>query len=128
MNYCSSNECDEQNEHTEQIKRSLIQLEKLIEINKNLPAQRSQEWFKMRENKITASNIGSCLKRNFSICNNYIKEFGLEGEFEKSENTYCNPYSCEKHFILQKKGYIKFTGNSATLWGQKYEPVATRFY
>jgi len=108
--------------------RCLIQLEKLIEINKSLPKQRTPEWFKLREYKITASNVASCLKKNFTNCNSYIKEYGLEESFEKSENKYCNTYSSETEFILQKKNYIKFEGNKACDWGTKYEPVATMFY
>lgn len=68
------------------------------------PEQRSPEWYKMRENMITASDWASAIN--------------------------LNPYSNRKKLLLKKLGHegSQFSGNSATRWGQKYEPVATLIY
>ncbi len=66
--------------------------------------QRSEEWFKLRENAITASDIPTVL----------------------GENHYKTPWS----LLLDKcKGNAKpFVGNSATRWGQHYEDIAIEKY
>lgn len=68
------------------------------------PAQRSPEWYKMREGMLTASNIAPIL-----------------GE--------C-AYGTAKKVLLDKAGIAKdhFVGNFATKWGVKYEPVACKMY
>ena len=78
------------------------QFEKLLEINKTLPEQRSPEWYVFRENLITASSWGNVL--------GYI--------------------GSPKEVILQKCGHepSQFKGNVHTVWGTKYEPVAGAIY
>ena len=76
------------------------QFEELLKINANLPAQRSAEWYVFREDMITASNWGNVM--------GYI---GSEIELLKS-----------------KLGITKFNGNAATMFGTKYEAVATSIY
>jgi putative phage-type endonuclease len=66
------------------------------------PEQRSTEWYKMRNERLTASDGAASI-----------------GE---------NPYQNRKKTILGKCGHNKFTGNSATRWGQKYEEVACQVY
>lgn len=68
------------------------------------PAQRSPEWYKMREGMLTASNIAPIL-----------------GE--------C-PYGSARKVLLQKAGITAdtFVGNFSTQWGVKYEPVACKIY
>lgn len=67
------------------------------------PEQRTEPWYKMREGMLTASDWASALK--------------------------MNPYSSENK-LLQKKCGVgdNFTGNFATRWGVKYEPVANALY
>ncbi len=74
----------------------------LCHINETLPAQRSPEWYKFRENLLTASGWGNIL--------GYI--------------------GSRKEVLLQKCGYepAQFKGNEYTRWGTKYEPIATRIY
>ena len=74
----------------------------LCQINETLPEQRSPEWYKFRENLLTASNWGNIL--------GYI--------------------GSRKEVLLQKCGYepAQFKGNEFTRWGTKYEPIATRIY
>lgn len=78
------------------------QFEVLLEINKGLPEQRTPEWYAFRENLITASSWGNV--------------FGWVGS--------------AKEVILQKLGHegSQFKGNQFTVWGTKYEPVATMVY
>ena len=65
--------------------------------------QRSPEWFKQREGKLTSSDAGTAL--------------GL------------NPYQKPEELLLKKNGVSKpFTSNAATLHGQKYEDEAIDLY
>ena len=78
------------------------QFRALCQINETLPEQRSPEWYKFRENLLTASGWGNIL--------GYI--------------------GSRKEVLLQKCGYepAQFKGNEFTRWGTKYEPIATRIY
>ena len=68
------------------------------------PAQRTPDWYAMRMNMITASDIAAVV-----------------GE--------C-PYGNEKKVLLKKAGLSNdvFTGNFSTEWGVKYEPMACQIY
>ena len=78
------------------------QFQTLLEINASLPAQRTPDWYAFRENMITASSWGNVL--------------GMVGSVNER--------------LLQKLGYepAQFKGNEFTVWGTKYEPVATSVY
>ena len=67
------------------------------------PAQRTPEWYAMRKTRLTASDLATAL----------------------GESKYNTRFS-----LLEKKIGMgkKFTGNFATEWGVKYEPVATEIY
>jgi len=67
-----------------------------------LPEQRSKEWFKMREGKITASDLGCLL----------------------GDNHYEAPYK----FILKKIDPPPFNSNIYCYHGKKYEEIATMVY
>lgn len=87
-----------QRNNIEKIRNQVIQL-----LNIPQPEQRSPEWYTMRERMVTASNWGTVL-----------------GE---------SKYETLKSFLAKKAGKEKpFTGNAATRWGQKYEPVANMIY
>lgn len=66
------------------------------------PAQRSEEWYKARENRLTASSLADALG---------------EGHFKTKDDV-----------ILDKCGYGTFKGNATTQWGVKYEEVAIMIY
>ena len=66
------------------------------------PAQRSEEWYKARENRLTASSLADALG---------------EGHFKTKNDV-----------ILDKCGYGTFKGNATTQWGVKYEEVAIMIY
>jgi len=78
------------------------QFKVLLEINKTLPEQRTPAWYAFRENLITASSWGNV--------------FGWVGS--------------AKEVLLQKLGHegSQFKGNQFTVWGTKYEPIATMVY
>lgn len=67
-----------------------------------LPEQRSEEWFKMREQAITASDGASAVD---------------DHKYEKLHN-----------FILKKCGIVSFIVNSNCYHGTKYEQIATMIY
>lgn len=71
--------------------------------NLEQPEQRSPEWYKMRESRLTASDLAGAI----------------------GDSNYDTPFD-----ILVKKcgGGPAFTGNVATEWGVKYEPIATSIY
>ena len=68
-----------------------------------LPKQRSPEWYIYRNNRLTASDLGTILG--------------------------CNPYSKRKHVILKKCGHEEpFFSSLAVLHGIKFESIAINIY
>jgi putative phage-type endonuclease len=67
-----------------------------------LPEQRSIDWFKMRDSKITASDAGTTL--------------GL------------NKYEPKYNVILKKTTIVPFEPNKNCYHGKKYEEIATKIY
>jgi putative phage-type endonuclease len=86
-------------ERLEELRQQVIHLKSL-----NQPAQRSPEWYNMRESMITASNWGAVLKQN--------------------------KYSHKNAVVLQKCGHTgyQFKGNADTEWGKKYENAAIKIF
>jgi len=81
-------------------KKRSKQLDNLLAIV--YPEQRSDEWFKMRSGKITASDVGTVIG-----CSKYEKEF---------------------EFILKKVYGKPFEPNKYCYHGKKYEKIATMIY
>ena len=69
-----------------------------------LPEQRSEEWYKLRENVLTASSLADALGK---------------GHFNTRESLLIDKTSKEK------KPYVT---NDIIQWGVKYEPIATMYY
>jgi putative phage-type endonuclease len=90
-------------------------------------AQRTSEWYEIRTSMITASSAASLLNKNKKTCESYVNEYDLTETFDYSEKC-CNPYSSKKQYFLDKCKQKTFFGNTATMWGQKYEPVVTDIY
>ena len=67
-----------------------------------LPEQRSVEWYKMRENKLTASSIASALNK-------------------------CH-FTTRDELLLSKLETKPYESNPITEWGVKYEDIAIAFY
>lgn len=93
-------------------------------------AQLTPEWYSARQYIITASSAAVLLNKSKEVCSSYVKSFCLEKIFEYNDNKSCNPYSNKLSYIKEKSGICptSFTGNFATLWGQKYEEIASNIY
>jgi putative phage-type endonuclease len=69
-----------------------------------LPEQRSEEWYKLRENVLTASSLADALGK---------------GHFNTRESLLIDKTSTEKK---------PFITNDIIQWGVKFEPIATMYY
>lgn len=101
-----------------------------VKVLKSLPhiIQRSPEWYDLRRNKITASSAASLLVKTEELCRPFIETIHPDEKF-KVDQKCANPYSSRNEFILEKCGYGQgFKGNVATQWGQRYEPIAAKYY
>ena len=78
------------------------QVAHLLKLNEGLPPQRTDGWYAMRKNSLTASAVASAL--------------GM------------NPYESANKLITVKCGQGTFTGNAATEHGNKYEDEARILY
>lgn len=76
----------------------------LIDRNNNgeFPKQKSIEWYKIRQNIITASETSSILD--------------------------CNIYQTAYELLIKKLSPIEYTINEAMEWGNIFEPIAIEFY
>jgi putative phage-type endonuclease len=110
--------------------------------------QKSNEWFQLRKNKITASDAACVLPLSYPVCKAFLQEFGLCGIekggnpvletgyiqnikrpcFQLNHKKWGNPYSSREEFVLKKCGHVPFSGNVATRHGVKYEQVACDIY
>jgi len=71
-----------------------------------LPEQRSEEWYKIRENLLTASSLADALGK---------------GHFQTRDDLLVSKTS-------EQKDNISKASRDIMQWGVKYEPVATMFY
>ena len=100
--------------NTMNINKLVIDISKLKQ-----PAQRSQEWYDARYNKITASEIASVIGTDTSnICESEMKKIYKKPAFK-------NSYELLKTKILKND---VFKGNKYTDWGILFEPIATLIY
>ena len=82
-------------------KADFKRLDKYISSLTAAPAQRSTEWYSLRQASIGGSEIATILG--------------------------TNPYSNLKNMILEKIGVKSFSGSNATRWGSLFENVTKRF-
>ena len=92
------------------------------------PEQRTQEWFDMRREMITASSAATLIPKQKKYMKEYLEEYDLMDDFKEHPTKGCNPYSNRDDFFIDKCGFRTFFGNVATFWGQKYEKVAENIY
>jgi len=94
--------CDNQNDdiYTNKIEKLAKIVDELS--SRDYPKQRSPEWFKQRDGKITASDVGTII----------------------GDNGHELPYK----FILKKINGSSFSGNIDTYHGKKFEAIATMIY
>ena len=78
------------------------QVQKLIDLDRDGPEQRTEGWYELRRNRLTASAVATALGVN---------------KYEKPEA-----------LILTKCGHGEFHGNAATKHGEKYEDEARELY
>lgn len=100
-------------------------------LKKPQPKQRTPEWFKQRQTRITASEAASCFYKTEKVCQEYIKEFNIPN-FKLKDTEPLNPYDTKEQYIIKKCnsffGVNTFKDNPYTIWGKKYEDVACRLY
>ena len=98
-------------------KPDINHIEKHLEyqLSKPQPVQRTEEWYKLRHNLITASNAYKCFESQ-SMQNQII--------FEK-----CQPLKVFEEDSININTTNAFVNVNTTLhWGQKYEPVSILLY
>lgn len=95
------------------------------------PAQKSKEWFEIRNNLITASEAASCLTMSERTCESYVKAFNIK-KFKYNANKCANTYENKMDYLIKKSraslGENVFIDSIYTLWGKKYEDVAVNLY
>lgn len=94
------------------------------------PVQRSPEWFTARNTRVTASEVASCLLNIEPVCKPYVEDFNIQGF--KYDGKSCSHYDTRDEYIIKKCkaffGENVFKDSVFTLWGKKYEEIATRLY
>jgi putative phage-type endonuclease len=94
------------------------------------PQQRSPEWFAARNTRVTASEVASCLLNIEPVCKPYVEDFNIQGF--KYDGKSCSHYDTRDEYIIKKCkaffGENVFKDSVFTLWGKKYEEIATRLY
>ena len=100
--------------------------------NKKQPAQKSKEWYSLRNTCITASEASSCLHLSEEICKTYLDEFPTSN-LKFNENKNLSPFDTLESYIINKcDSYFNigkgFVSNKYTEWGNKYEPIAVQLY
>ena len=112
--------------------RNLNKLRKHVQNlrSKPQPIQRSNEWYELRNTRITASEIACCLTNTEEICKAYMEEFGITDL--KFDNKCLSHFDTREEYIIKKCksffGENVFKDSVFTLFGKKYEEIATRLY
>lgn len=88
--------------------------------------QKSQEWLDYRKNYITASSASDIVYKTENLINAYNQISSIPETINPSEN--CNPFDTKSDWLDKKLGIRKFTGNVATRFGERFEPVSADYY
>lgn len=92
--------------------------------------QKSPEWFKQRQTRITASDAASCLYKTVESCQAYLNHFDYPDL--KLNGKQLNSFKSREEFIVSKclefYGVSTYTDNHSTLHGKRFEEVAQNFY
>lgn len=95
-------------------------------------AQKSPEWFKQRQTKITASEAASCLFATELVYSGFYKSFPNAKRIKYKPDKGVNSYMTKQEYIIRKcdeyYGTHAFIDTPATLWGKCFEDVAIRLY
>jgi len=93
------------------------------------PAQRSPEWYAIRNTSVSASEVSSLLTCTPQVVGPYNEQFGTN---VPANGKCCSAFKSKSDFILDKckasLGISTFQDSIFTLWGKKYEQAATRLY
>jgi hypothetical protein len=95
------------------------------------PPQRSEEWYKARNTRITASEAACCLTLSEDLCKIYVDDFNVQN-FKYKPDHCMSHYDNKIDYIINKcrtfYGENLFRDSIYTLHGKKYEEIATRLY
>jgi putative phage-type endonuclease len=114
-------------------KNNLKRLQRRVKVlkSKPQPPQRSPEWFRSRNTRVTASEIACCLTLSRELCNTYVSDFNVEC-FRYKPDQCMSHYDNKTDYIINKcrtfYGENLFKDSIYTLHGKKYEEIATRLY
>ena len=115
---------------TKEENRLKTKVKNLIKKNAKAPIQRSPEWYIARYIAINASEANACLTHTEEICRDYMTQFNLPNF--QLDNKCCSHFDTKEDFIINKGraffGENVFKDSIYTLWGKKYEEIATRMY
>jgi putative phage-type endonuclease len=91
--------------------------------------QKSPEWFKQRQTKITASEAASCLYKTKEDCSGYLDNFVCNTKLNGKQ---LNSFKSRDEYIVSKcleyYGTSQYTDNHSTLHGKRFEDVAVNLY
>jgi hypothetical protein len=95
------------------------------------PPQRSEEWYKARNTRVTASEAACCLTLSEELCKIYVDDFNVQN-FKFKPDHCMSHYDNKIDYIINKcrtfYGENLFRDSIYTLHGKKYEEIATRLY
>ena len=91
--------------------------------------QKSPEWFKQRQTKITASEAASCLFKTNEDCSGYIANHVCNFKMNGKQ---LNSFNSREEYIVTKclefyEG-SQYKDNHSTLHGKRFEDVAVKLY
>lgn len=99
--------------------------------SKPQPIQRSPEWFDLRNKRITASEVASCLTMSEEVCKPYVDDFNIKN-FKYKPDKSLSHFDTKEEYVIKKCaaffGENVFKDSIYTLHGKKYEEIATRLY
>lgn len=113
-------------------KKELTRLRNKVKnlLKKPQPIQRSKLWHELRNVALSASEIAACLTFTPEVCEDYLKQFNVPNF--KIDGKCCSHFDTREDFIVNKCraffGENVFIDSIFTLWGKKYEEIATRLY
>lgn len=98
---------------------------------KEQPAQRSVDWFRARNTRVTASEAACCLTLSEEHCKVYVEDFNVKN-FKYKPDHCLSHYDNREDYIINKcrtfYGENLFKDSIYTLHGKKFEEIATRLY
>jgi hypothetical protein len=104
--------------------------------------QRSVDWFRARNTRITASEVACCLPKAEDVCKLYVDLFNIP-KFKYDPNKCLSHYDTQEKYIIGKAAALhneignemcekcniqKYKDSIYTLHGKKFEEIATRLY